>query len=739
MMAAGRTTPGHRLQRILSLAWALAALAWGAAAQPADGTGAEPAPGAVISADEISYDESGQTVIAGGNVEIVHGERILMADSVRYNQRDDSVIATGNVVILEPTGEVMFADHIELSDELRSGVIENVRILLADDSRFAANGARRIGGRRTFMKRAVFSPCRICEDEPERPPVWQMKASTIVHDQETQDVQYTNAWLELIGVPVMYTPYLTHPDPTVERRSGLLTPLFGASTVFGGYMRIPTYVVFNDSIDMTIEPILTVREKPILALEYRQYFNSGVFELSGSATEADRETGNPDNPTIIPDEERGHVFAVGRFNLDDEWRWGFDYRRASDPTYLDRYDFFGDPGKTLESNLFVEGFHGRSYTEGNIFGYQDLGQPDLIAEPLVAPILDHNYMGEADAIGGRWTFDANFRNHIRQEGTDSRRVSLKAGYMVPLVADFGLVTTLSASVQTDGYHYDQRRIDGQLENNITVGRVVPRLAAQWRYPFVRGTEGIRQLIEPMAAVIVAPNNGNPREILPEDGAVIELDDTNLFSEDQIPGIDIADLGQRAVYGLKAGLYGERGGRLMGFVGQSYRVPNDSNEDLTGDLGAGNSGLVGRLEAVPNKYLDVLYRFRLSDEDFALLRSELGVLMGPPAFRLTGDYVLIASEASGGIFPDREEVRATFDSQFTDFWSLGLETRRDLTPTGGPLEHLGRITYEDECFKLDLGYRREFTSRLEVEPSTTIWVQLTFKSLGNVSAAQKQSG
>lgn len=709
-----------------------------AQSQETGDAGPTPSEGAVISADEIRYDDANQSVIASGNVEIAYRERILFADTVRYDRRDDRVIASGNVVLLEPTGEVMFADDVELSDQLRDGIIENIRILLADNARFAANGARRIDGRKTVMARAVFSPCKVCEEDPARPPLWQLKAGTIIHDQQTHNIEYTNAWLEMFGIPVAYTPYLVHPDPSVERRSGLLTPEVGSSTVFGGFARLPLFLVFGDSADATIEPILMARERPVLALEYRQQFNSGVFELSGSATEADRETGDPLNPTVINDDKRGHVFATARFDINDAWRWGFDYRRASDPTYLDRYDFFGDPGDTLESNLFVEGFHGRTYSAANIYAFQDLGLADAVDEPLVAPIVDHNYIGEADSIGGRWSFDADIRNDVNPDNTDSRRAAIKVGYMLPLVSDFGLLTTLSASVEADGYHYDRRVLDGQVENNLTAGRVVPRLATQWRFPLVRGVTGIRQLVEPVAAVILAPDNGNPREILEEDSVVVELDDTNLFSEDQIPGLDRADLGQRAVYGLNTGLFGENGGRLTAFIGQSYRIPNDSNETLQTDLRGGLSDYVGRVELVPNKYLDLLYRFRLAENDFDPFRNEVGAIMGPPAFRLSGDYLFVASEASGGVFPDREELKASLDSQITDFWSIGLETRRDLTPTGGPLEHIARITYEDECFKLDLGYRRNFTSSIEIEKSTTISVQLVFKSLGNVTAQQTQT-
>lgn len=689
---------------------------------------------AVISADEIAYDDAAGAVIANGNVEIAHGGRLLLADEVRYDQSGDSVVASGNVSILEPTGEVIFADRVELSDGMRDGVVENIRILLADDSRFAANGARRISGKKTVMRRAVFSPCEVCQGDPERPPLWQLKAGTIVHDQEAQDVSYRNAWLEFLGVPVAYTPYLSHPDPTVDRRSGILSPTFGSSTVFGGYVRLPVFWAITPSMDATVEPIVTTKERPILALEYRQHVTDGLYTISGSVTKADRETGDPGNP-VIEDAVRGHAFGRGRFDISDHWRWGFDGEWASDRTYLDRYDFFGDPEDTLESNLFVEGFYGRSYAAGNLFAYQDLRLTDPVEEPYVLPLLDYNYVGEADGIGGRWSVDTNFRSTVRENGPNTRRLSVKTGYLLPMVADFGLATTVSASVQADGYHLDGVDVGGVTENNLLEGRVIPRLAVQFRYPFVRGGTGTRQVIEPIAAVVVTPSAGNPGNIPEEDSVVIELDDTNLLSEDRIPGLDRADLGQRAVYGVKAGLYGDRGGRLTAFVGQSYRRPDKITLATTSDIEQGRSDFVGRVDLVANKYFDLLYRFRLAENDFDLLRSELGAAMGPPAFRLTGDYIFIASEASAGVFPDREEVSGQLSSQLTDFWRISANTRRDLSENGGPLEHGARITYEDECFRLEAKFRRDFTETVDTEKETAISIELVFKTLGTETAQQ----
>ena len=110
-------------------------------------------------------------------------------------------------------------DYVELTDGMRDGVIEQIRVLLTDDSRFAAVRGKRKDGIKTTLTKAVYSPCKVCKEDPEKAPLWQLKASTIVHDKNTREIRYQNARLELYGVPVAYTPFFSHPDPGVKRKS----------------------------------------------------------------------------------------------------------------------------------------------------------------------------------------------------------------------------------------------------------------------------------------------------------------------------------------------------------------------------------------------------------------------------------------------------------------------------------------------------------------------------------------
>ncbi len=116
----------------------------------------------LMTADELQFDDELGIAIAKGNVEISQGERVLLADMVTYNQRDDVVTASGNVILVEPTGEVLFAEFAELTDDMREGFLRGFRMLLEDNSRLAAVSAQRRGGVETRLNQAIYSACRDC-------------------------------------------------------------------------------------------------------------------------------------------------------------------------------------------------------------------------------------------------------------------------------------------------------------------------------------------------------------------------------------------------------------------------------------------------------------------------------------------------------------------------------------------------------------------------------------------------
>ena len=686
---------------------------------------------ALFRADQMRHNRELGLVIASGSVEISQGERILMADVVTYNQRADTVTANGNVALLEPSGDVVFASFMELSGDFKNGIIEDIRILLSDDVRIAAVAGRRTDGNRTEMRNAVYSPCRNCPF-PGAPPMWRIKAYKVVHDREEREVEYFDAILEIFGVPVAYTPYLSHPDPTVKRRSGLLSPSFGSDKELGSVTKIPYYISIAPDKDATITPIITSNESTVLAAEYRQRFGNGYLETTGSVTSAS--TLNKNSAV------RGHFFGKTRFDINDTWRTGADVRLTSDDTYLRRYKF--PSSSSLRNNLFVEGFRGRNYAAANAYFFQGLRSADVLEEsPLIAPILDYNFIGEPDRSGGRWALDTNLRVITRDVGEDSRRISVKTGWTLPHISPSGEVYNFYATVEADAYSVDEvvraNRAESDKFTGLT-GRVVPKVGLDWRYPFARTSKDVTQIIEPMAGAVLSPNARNSSKIPNEDSKNFEFDDTNLSSPNRFPGQDRVDGGARLHYGLKWGVYGGAGGYTSAFIGQSYRPRRDGTFEPRSGLEDNFSDLVGRLQVQPKSSVRLDYRFRIRKDDLSFERSEVSAGIGPPAFNLSTRYISVDEGSGSGEFPAREEVSPSLSSQITETWSFNANTTIDLSENSEMRTFGFGVIYSCEsCLTVTFRFTRNLLVDRDVKPSDTFTFRILFATLGKVTTARQR--
>lgn len=695
---------------------------------------------AVLKADELTYDQELDIVTASGHVEIAQGDRILRADTVSYNRRANLITASGNVTLLEPTGDVVFADYVELTDDFKSGVIQNFRAVMADQARLAAVSARRADGRLTAARKAIYSPCDLCKTDPTRAPIWQIKADKVGHDQEARRVTYNDAQLELFGVPVAYTPYLSHPDGTVKRESGFLAPEFGNSSVLGSLLTVPYFQTLGPSADFTFEPIFLTKENPVLAGEYRRRTSSGIIETSASITSARRRDNN--NNELPGHETRGHIRGVGRFDIDDDWRWGFDVARATDDTYLQRYKLmqryrFLDQN-TLTSNVFAERFFGRDYAAINGFAFQGLrpGDDPGLA-PLVLPLMEYSASGERGEYGGRFTFDANALSIYRTEATRTQRVALQGGWDLPYVAPSGEIYTLSARLLGVGYHtenIDNPEDAARPDEDGFVGRILPQVALSWRYPFVRQDETFRTIIEPIASFVAAPNLGSQSRFPNEDSQGVDLDPSNLFRLNRFTGYDRLEGGQRVNYGFNTDFTRlENGAKLSTFIGQSYRLQEQNAFPVGSGLEQQQSNIVGRIQFLPHPWFSTTYNFQLDKDNFTAQRSLAGFSVGPPALRLSASYAYFERSTQARLVRDIEQVSAVLQANLTPFWRVQIRDVRSLGEDDGQLLGGASLIYEDECILAGVDISRRRIGSRDDPPDDTILFRIVFRNLGEVRA------
>ncbi len=726
----------------LTVAAALAA-AWPAHAQttaPAPGTtapagskAAKDSQPVLLSADQVTYDEQQELVTARGNVELSQGARTVHADTMTYNKRTAVVTATGHVRVVEPSGDILFSDYAELTDDMRDAFVQNIRVLMTDNARMVGNEGERRGGDMMRVNRAVYSPCELCAKDPTNPPLWQIRAVRVVHDKEAQEIRYKDATLEMFGFPVAYTPYMSQPDPTVERKTGFLTPSYGNKASLGIFVRTPYYIDIAPDQDVTLEPGFYSDAGPFLGAQYRKRFEKGELTLSGSI--ADGSIPKQPNPSInTKDALRGHIFAHGLFNIDDTWRWGFDVRRASEYSYLRRY--YGNREDILTSRGFIEGFSGRNYAGLNAYSFQDL-RYGYTRQPAVLPLAQYNALGEPGSLlGGRWSLDTSMVGVVRRDGTTTRRFMFQPGWQREMVSNTGLVTTVTARVLMAGYSATDYQPPGSSADDVNRGRFFPQADVKVRYPFVRYADGYSQLIEPTVSLTMAPRVNNNTLFPNEDSQDYELDDTNLFMLNRFSGIDRLEGGSRVTYGLRTALFRDKGGSASLFAGQSYRFTRDEDYPVGSGLTNRQSDYVGRLDLAPVSWFDVNYGLRIDQETLKPRRHGVTAVLGPAELRLFGSYTYVDQTVDRYAVTRNVVEQGTIGlgARLSSQWSLSVSHQQAMKPVPGPRTSGATLTYQDECFTFQTIAMRDFTTVVgdDVE-GNSIYFRLVFKNLGEFNS------
>ena len=678
----------------------------------------------LISAEAITHDQSTGIVTATGHVEVATAAQTLLAETITWDPKSDRVRASGNVALMQPDGEVIFAEETELTDQFRNGFVSGLRVLLADQSRFAATEATRTEGVRTEMLNAIFTACVTCANDA-NPPAWQVKAARVIHDKDARKVYYEHARLELFGVPVLYTPYFSHPDPTVKRLSGLLAPTYGNNNQLGATLELPYYLNLAPDRDATITPLFTSREGPVLKGEYRQATPKGRLETRASITQPRARDG-----AQVTDgrDTRGHIEANGQWDIDDVFRWGFTGARSTDDTYLKRYEISNE--NTLVTNAFVEGIDGRNYAAVNAWAFQGLREDDDPGQtPLVLPMIDYTLYGPPGQVGQYTMLDANALAIRRSDGPDVVRFSGGATWRLPYTSPYGDVYQLSARLRADAYAVDGVRSPDDPDTLVVdgvEGRLLPRVALDWRHPLVRAGNPYDFLIEPVASLVAAPYGGNPRLIPNEDSLSFQFDDTNLFSATRFPGRDRWEGGPRLNYGIKLGTYSPTTAAYA-MVGQTLRARDDTFPPGSG-LEKSPSDYVGRVSIQwPN--VDLEQRFRMDRNSYSLRRNEVDLLVGPEELRVGAGYVFLTEDAPTTDFGAREELNLTGQFQIRRGWMFTARSRHDLRDDGGlRLAGFG-LVYECDCMRVSLELVRRLTEDRDVPRSTSISLRLNLRHLG----------
>lgn len=677
-------------------------------------------------ADSVTVERDG-VLIAEGGVEIFADGRHMQAERIVYDRDANRLLIEGPITLTEGPDTIILANGAEMDTELRDGLIVGIRIILDQRLQIAAAQGQRQQGRFTDLREAVATSCEVCK--PGQPPLWQIQAKRVIHDEERQRIYFQGARFHILNLPVAYLPALSTPEPGVARAQGFLVPSADTSDLFGTGAKVPYFIPFGDHADLTLTPYiaddLNNAYTRTLEYRYRQAFSNGDVAFTGAFSRDSEDEG----------ELRTYLFGNGNFQLPHQIKLEFGLELASDDSYLNDYDYSGSD--RLENTLTLTRVVDDSRAVAEVITFNSF-RDDEDNDTIPSLAADISY-------DKRWTlgdnngfFDASFLAHGHRRDSDENIEGRDSTHLRGLLRWSNEQTVaggvrLGADVQAQG-DFKQINQDNRYEKQQS--DLTPGLALTASLPMSKpGANGSSQLIEPIAQLVWT---GDYDIDSPNDDSTQPAFDTgNLFGFRRFPGVDRVDEGLRANLAVRWQHLRPEGWT----VGLTFgRVLRSAETDLF-SVGTGLDGI--RSDWLIQVDLDLAKRFTLRsltlvDDQGNSSLNETRLSYMNTSFDVSAGYVWQEEDADLGQDEALSELTLDATYDINPSWSAALELRRDLLAERSVRSELG-LTYRNECVRVDLSGTRRFRNTDGAEPTYSYGITVSFTGFGTSGGSQRQIG
>lgn len=705
--------------------------------QPTTPLAAPQSESVVLEADEIVNDDAARTVTAQGDVQVRYQDRTLRADQLVYNLDTGVIRALGNVQIVLEDGSTTYADAVEADEAMNVGAANELRARLGDSGTLAARSAIRRGEDQSELNYVIYTSCPVCETG-DRPPTWSLRARRAVQDRGSRTIAYQGAVLEVVGVPVLYLPFMAHPDPSVGRASGFLPPNIGRNRRLGTFYQQPYYWAISPSQDLTASVRVHGNVNPLFGLDYRKRFWSG--ELSLEMTFTQEQLFDSDGDRFDDDLFRYSVFGEGRFEINDYWRWGFGIENAYDDQYLRRYDidgagaargpYIGQETRLL-SQLYAIGQDETSYNSISLVNFQGLREDDTSdLLPLILPFAESERVLNNSVLGGQVRLQANTAVLSREDNPitpafegSTGRLSLSATWRRDTIFGPGMVFSPFAQARGDVFS-----IETSEDEYEQVTRGLGMAGAEISWPFMRPGERFDVVVEPVVMGAIATDDADDPRIVNEDSLAFELDDSNLFRPNAAPNYDLWEPGPRVSAGLRATARAHTGESASLIFGRRWREEQADGFTEANNLDGESTDWVAATQIDLGRNFGAEARVRLEDETLDIQRLDLGVRGSIGRFSGVARYFEVNEGLAVDPTAPTSELSALVGVELARGWRAQFGLTRDLDSDINLRQDI-RAIYEDDCTFLEISYSRTETQRGDIGPDEGLQIRIGLRSLG----------
>ena len=648
-----------------------------------------------ITADQLIVIEQEGVIEAIGNaVAIDKKKQQLRSDHIIYNKNDTRLDAKGDVIIIDSNNNFYFIDNLISNDGINDINGLNVKARLDDGSRAVGKSIIKRDDI-TILNDAEYTPCIENRYLIKNCPGWKLRSSKIIQDHKTRTIHYDHAKIELFNIPVFYLPYFSHPDPSVNKRSGFLMPTVETDKQLGDTFSIPIFYNIKNNQDLTFTPTIQSNSNNFYSLNYRLLNEYGNFNLDTSLDDNNDKNGSSShiffnaeirNPignleTYIQTTNNDTYMRKNKINKLTVLESGINFQNEKEDS------FFSIESKSYK-HLTIQNSEQWEYVYPKVvYNLRDLetnlfeDNISLNNELLIKKDIEENYTSVVSS-------EANLKNSITNK---------KNGLVFNNNGNLRLVSV---------------SIDNKTAKDIENIRFYPQFSSKISYPLIKTSKYFNQTLTPIIMPIITPYNNYTEEQ--------QITNSNLFSINRASSVTEWESGPRLNYGLEWFGNNNMGTDVRILLGQNYRI-NKNSDDNAKELS--DYYLNSNVSFNKDNFINNSFVIDRNDIDIKTLNFNSFTKINNLKIAMDYDYT------SEKYNDPKEQLAIGGEYNFMkDFFvkftgSKNLDTNKNIGYQYG-------LLYENDCLGIDLNYYRDLTVDRDIEESDGFSFTIVLKPFGS---------
>ena len=563
----------------------------------------------------------------------------------------------------------------------------------------------------TQISKGIFTSCK----KRDGCPPWSIQAQKIIHDKTKKQLIYDHALLKLYDIPVVYFPKFFHPDPSVDRQSGLLKPILNESNILGSSLQIPYFKVLAPNKDITFRPSIFDSNIYMLQNEYREKNEYSTLLADFAFTNGYKSKLSNKKKSIA------HLFAKYKMDLNlDNYETSqidLDLEMVTNDTYLKVFEsnlsetMIRPNPNQLTSSLNLLMYRDNFNFSAGITSYETLSGKDSDRYQFILPYYNFSntlFKGQNLAnvnFESSGSNDLKNTNNLRSRivnnlSIQSKDYILNMGFKNSIGAYFKNLNTVA---KNDTIYKSSPQIE-----------LMSILEANSSIPLIKYNERFNEYIEPKISL-----RFNPGEMKDYSNTNRKINNSNIFEINRLGITDSYEEGKSLTLGIE---YKKEQindiNRYFEFkLASVFRDKNEERIPSSSSIKQ-NGNLIGSFQNNFNENLNFSYNFAIDNDLKTFDYNSLEASLNFDKFSTSFSFI----EENGKI-GDANSIENSFSYRFDENNFLSFNTRRnrkiDLT------EFYDLVyEYQNDCLIAGLKYKKTYYKDRDLLPTEDFMFTIT---------------